>query len=394
MYGSRRRNINRLAQISKLAIKHGFGYYIKKYDLPLPYLKKEKKYLQSSSQKIKAKRLRRFLQECGPTFVKIGQLLSVRPDLLPPEFIFELEKLQDMVPSFDYALVEMVFQEEFGVQIEDVFLKFKKIPIASASIGQVHVAWLKDGTKVAVKIQRPEAEKIIKTDLDLILNLLERVKEKIHFIDIVGFTKEFSKSLHRELDYRIEAEQMRRFREQFKDDSRIKIPIVFSKHTGKRVLTMEFIEGTKIDDLATPEIKGIDMYELAIYGAKVFMKQVLEDGYFHGDLHPSNILITPEGKIAYIDFGIVGEIKDEDKEIITSMLSGIVRQNMETIVNEAEKLGVKFPKDKMDALKEDLKKIVNNYYGRTLGDLKIDIIGREFLSLIFKYRIVIPKDYA
>lgn len=385
----RRRNIKRLAKITQVAVKHGFGYFLVRFELVSSRLKQPP----LESEKM-GQRLRLLLEDLGPTFVKIGQLLSVRPDLVSPDIIFELEKLQDKVLPFSFDEVRQIFREDFEKEINEVFSRFEAKPIASASIGQVHLAYLEDGQKVAVKVQRPEARELIEADIDLLFFVANRVREKVGFIDVLGLTQEMADSLHRELDYRIEARYIDRFRHNFRDDSLVKIPLVYWPYTSRRVLTMEYVDGTKVSDLATPEKLGIDTYDLAVHGARAFMKQVLEDGFFHGDLHPANILITPDGRIAYLDFGIVGQVPEEARETIAQILMGIIRQDAELIVEKLAELGVKIPRELIPQMREELRDIIDHYYGRTLGEVQIDVIGREFLSLIYRNKIRIPKDYA
>lgn len=390
------RDIKRLSQIAELAVKHGFGFIIERYGLLelLPRHKRKEVFPPLPSE-IVAQRFRHFLEDLGPTFVKVGQLLSVRPDLVTPDIVFELEKLQDTVEPISFDVTKDVVQSELKKTIKDVFSYFDPKPLASASIGQVHRATLKDGKiDVAVKVQRPTAKGTIDADLDLLFALAHTFREKVTFVDIVAVLQEFADSLHRELDYRVEGRHIDRFRHNFREDELVKIPLVFWKHTTQRVLVMEFVEGTKISDLATPEAVGIDTYVLAIHGAQAFMKQVLEDGFFHGDLHPANILVTPDAKIGYLDFGIVGQVTEEDRETIASMLIGIIKQDAEAIVRGAEKLGVHIPEDKLSMMRDDLKDIIDRYYGRRLGEIQIDIIGREFLDLIYSYHLRIPKDFA
>ncbi len=393
--GTRRKNIKRLRQISEVAARYGLGFYLEKYHINrLIGRSLGKNDLKIEEIEIAAKKLRQLLQELGPTYIKIGQLLSVRPDLVPPEIIFELEKLQDSVPPFPFATVERIIESELEKPLPQIFSEFIKIPIASASIGQVHRAILKDGSPVVVKIQRPEAREIIEADIDLIKFVARLIRARIEFVDIEGVVEEFVKSLNRELDYRVEAKHIERFHFNFRGEPLIRIPLVYWPYTSKRVLTMEYIEGTKLSDLATPESLGIDTFELAKHGAKAFMKQVLVHGFFHGDLHPANLLITPDGKIAYLDFGIVGEIDENDREYITYLLVAIMKKDIEGVVKNCQSIGVDISASQIPEMKEDLKKIIDQYYGRKLGDFKIDIIGREFLNLIFQYKLKIPKRFA
>ncbi|HDP70278.1 MAG TPA: AarF/ABC1/UbiB kinase family protein [Actinobacteria bacterium] len=388
------KDLRRFQQILTIAVKHGLGYFIESYGLARYLLLTEKKKFSRPREENFAEQVRLTLEELGPTFIKIGQILSVRPDLIPPEVIFELEKLLDFAPPMDFSVVREVIESELKKEIEDIFDDFEPKPIASASLGQVHKAYLKNGVKVAVKVQRPEAKKIVESDLSLLFSLAEMIKDRIKFTDIVGVVQEFSDSLHRELDYQVEARNADRFRHNFHDDPKIKIPLIFWEYTTTRALTMEFIEGTKISDMTTPELLGIDTTELAEYGAKVFMKQVLVDGFFHADLHPSNIFITPDGKIAYLDFGMVGYVPKEAKEHMARLQFAILKQEPDEIIKETKAIGAEISTEKMAEMKEDLKNILASYYGKSLEDVKINIIGKEFLGLLYEHHIRIPKDYA
>lgn len=343
-----------------------------------------------------ARRLRRFLEELGPTFVKIGQLLSVRPDLVPPEVIHELEKLQESVPPFDFKISEEQIRRELGKPIDALFLDFQEKPIAAGSVAQVHKAKLIDGSDVIVKVQRPEAQEIIEADLGLLYSLatlLKRLK-RFQFIDPVAVVQEWSDSLHRELDFRIEGRHADRFRFIFRKDPLMKVPWIYWPLTGKRVLTMGYIKGYRLTDLTSAERKGVDTYSLAEHGARVFIKEVLEDGFFHGDLHPSNILITPEGEIAYLDFGIVGTIGNVERRILARLTVAIIEQDIEEVVKQARLLGVDFDQNQIHHMKEDLKKSIERYVGRNLGEIKIDNLGKELMTMLYRRHVRIPRNYV
>lgn len=390
-----RRNVRRIARIAEIATRHGLGYFVQTLELGnlLPTPMREKKFKRQPSE-VAARNLREMLEELGPTFIKIGQLLSIRPDLVPPDFIFELERLQDTVASVPVGVIKKQIEHELGRPLSEVFTAFVDEPLGSASIGQVHRARLKDGPEVVVKVQRPAAEHTVDADLDLLRVLARRVRDRVKWIDIMDVLDEFSDSLHRELDYRVEAHHIDRFRHNFRDDDLIKIPIVFWPLTTRRILVMEYVEGSKLSDLATPESLGIDTYELARHGAEAFMRQVLEFGFFHGDLHPANILVTPDGCIGYLDFGIVGTVTEENKRIITHMLIGIIRQDTDEVVRQAGNLGVSIPEDRLPAMRAELREILFHYYGRSLEQIRIEILGREFLAMLYRNHVRIPKDFA
>ncbi|RJQ32380.1 MAG: AarF/ABC1/UbiB kinase family protein [Actinobacteria bacterium] len=387
------RNTKRIAEIVQTAARHGFSYFIQY--IGLTNLLSKKKVEPLATEEVMAKQLRHMLEELGPTFIKMGQLISIRPDLVPPEFIFELEKLQDTVAPMSYTTVKARIEEELRRPMGEIFSSFDKKALASASIGQVHKAILKEGGQtVAVKVMRTNIRSQIDADIDIVRYIASLAQKKVDFIDLQAVVNEFAASLHRELDYTVEGRHVDRFRFNFKDDSLIKIPLVFWKYSSKRVLVLEFIDGWKLSDLAQPESLGVDTYELAKHGAEAFMKQVLEDGFFHGDLHPANLLITPDAKIAYLDFGIVGSISETDKETLAKLLMAIIRKDTERVLAEVKKLGVEITPDRVEAIKPGISEIVNRYYGRSLGDVKIDIIGKEFLMLVYQNKIRIPKNYA
>jgi len=393
--GRHKRNVRRIARIVEIAAKHGLGYFIQTLDLgnllPTPTRQEQFKRLPSE---VAARNIRQMLEELGPTFIKIGQLLSIRPDLIPPDLVFELERLQDTVAPLPVDVIKQQIEHELGRPLDAIFLRFDDEPLGSASIGQVHRAQLKDGPDVVVKVQRPAAESTVDADLDLLRALAYRVRDRVKWIDVIDVLDEFSDSLHRELDYRVEAHHIDRFRHNFRDDPLIKIPLVYWPLTTRRILVMEYVEGSKLSDLATPESLGIDTYALAEHGAEAFMRQVLEFGFFHGDLHPANILVTPDGRIGYLDFGIVGTVSEENKRIITHMLIAILRQDSDAVVREAANLGVAIPPERLPAMRTELREILFRYYGRSLEQIRIEILGREFLAMLYRNHVRIPKDFA
>jgi len=393
--GRHKRNVRRIARIVEIAVRHGLGYFVQTLELgnllPTPMRQEQFKRLPSE---VAARNVRQMLEELGPTFIKIGQLLSIRPDLVPPDLVFELERLQDTVAPLPVDVIKQQIEGELSRPLDAVFARFDDEPLGSASIGQVHRAQLKDGPEVVVKVQRPAAESTVDADLDLLRALAHRVRDRVKWIDVIDVLDEFSDSLHRELDYRVEAHHIDRFRHNFRDDPLIKIPLVHWPLTTRRILVMEYVEGSKLSDLATPESLGIDTYALAEHGAEAFMRQVLEFGFFHGDLHPANILVTPDGRIGYLDFGIVGTVSEENKRIITHMLIAILRQDSDAVVREAANLGVTIPPERLPAMRAELREILFRYYGRSLEQIRIEILGREFLAMLYRNHVRIPKDFA
>lgn len=393
----RKEEYRRLAEIVIKAAQHGFGFVLAEIGLEryLPRTYRRLEFLVSSRREL-PQRFRALLEDLGPTFVKIGQVLSVRPDILPLEYVEELEKLQDEVPPFSFEKVAEIVQAETGKKIDEIFRRFDEKPIASASIAQVHKAELKNGVKVAVKIQRPEAAKTIESDLRLMRFAAEAAQQRIENVDLIGIWEELATSLRNELDFTVEAKNIDEFRNWFSDDPVIVIPEVFHEYTTKRMLTMEFIEGITLSEIERirTEYPDVDLEELAVYGAQAFMRQVLEYGIFHADLHPANLIITPQGKIAYLDFGMVGHISREARMAIARMLYAQIMKDVDEIIFQAEKLGAKIPRAKIPILRSQLREVLDMYYGKTLGEIRIDIIGKEFVQLLYKNKIKIPRDYA
>lgn len=393
----RRQEYKRLIEIITKAAAHGFGFIITEFGLerflPKTYRRLE---VLVSSKKDLPRRFRELLEELGPTFVKIGQVLSVRPDILPLDYIEELEKLQDSVSPFSFNEVRRIIESELQKSIKDVFETFEEKPIASASIAQVHKARLRSGENVVVKVQRPEAAEIIESDLRILLYLAEILRPRIETVDLVGLWEELATTLRNELDFMVEAGNVELFNRLFEQDEIIKIPKVYWNYTTRRVLTLEYIEGYTLNEIQRirEEYPWVDLEELAVYGAKAFMKQVLEFGVFHADLHPANLMITPEGQIAYLDFGMVGFISEDGRRAIARMLYAQIVKDVDEILVQAEALGAEIPRAKLPVLKREFRSILDRYYGKTLGEIRIDIIGREFVMLLHRHGIKIPKDYA
>lgn len=387
--------LKRLGQILLTAVRHGFGFVVAEIGLerylPRAYRRVEK--IVGSPRDL-PRQFREMLEELGPTFVKIGQVLSVRPDILPLEYIEELERLQDAVPPFSGEEARRIVASELGASVESLFASFEDEPVASASLSQVHRAIRHDGKVVAVKIQRPSAAPLIEKDLRIMRYAAELVRDRVTVVDTLGLWEEFAYSLRKELDFVYEAGNIERFATAFADEPLVMIPRVHWDLTTKRVLTMDFVDGWKLSEINEAIDAGVDVKQLAEYGAVLFMKQVIELGFFHADLHPANIMITRDGRIAYLDFGMVGYISEEGKKAIARMLLGILRKDSDMIVENAELLGARIPRSRIPAMRAELRQIIDRYYGRVLGEMSIDIIGKEFVSLLRRYGVTIPRDYA
>jgi ubiquinone biosynthesis protein len=396
----RYKNLSRLRQIVNILIKYGFDYIVKQLGL-INLISKGGKILKLKPSKIVQLplpvRARLALEELGPTFVKLGQILSTRPDLIPPDYIEELQKLQDKVPPFAYDQVEQIIKRELGADISKIFKSFEQKAFAAASLGQVHQARLEDGDKAVVKVQRPDIEKTIETDLDILFHIARLTEKHIpasRLYDPVGIVEEFAKAIRFELDYGTEGRNAERFRKNFEDDKRIYTPKIYWEFSSKRILTMELIEGIKINSIEELDKAGYDRKKIAENGAKAFMKQILIDGFFHADPHPGNILVMKDGVIGFMDFGMMGRLDEEIKEKCVDLLIAILERNPNKIINEMLNLGITSQEVDIHSLKIDIKEILDQYYNKPLKEIKLGELINQLVNIAIKYHIRIPAEFA
>jgi ubiquinone biosynthesis protein len=309
------RDINRLRELITVLFEEGFDFLIAKLRLKhnVPVTKQVKARIEKKKNFPIEKRLRLTLERLGPTFIKFGQVLSVRPDLIPKSYIKELENLQDKVPPFPCAIAKQQIKKELGKDINDIFSTFEKKPIASASISQVHKATLKNNKKVAVKIQRPDVRKIMETDIEImfyVAKLLEKHIPKIKKYHPIQVIEEFSKWTKKELDFKREAINAKRFARNFSTSKTVKIPEIYDEFTTDKLMVMEFIDGIELHNIKQIKSKKINLKPLIENGFDAILTQVFIHGFFHADPHPGNLIITNDKKIAFVDFGIVGHFEN------------------------------------------------------------------------------------
>jgi ubiquinone biosynthesis protein len=393
----RYRHIQRYRKIAEVLIKNGFGYLIDSLDLYqfLPLTKRFNMEAQETNELSRAKRLRLVLEELGPTFIKMGQLLSTRPDLIPPNYIEELVKLQDDVSSFPFKEVLKQLEKELPRPHYEIFSRIEEEPLAAASIGQVHEAYLHGGERVVIKVQRPDIQQIIRTDVDIILNLASVLERRVfadEFLSPVKLAEEFDRLIEKELNYKIEGKNITKFKNNFVGDKNIKIPKVYWELSTKRLLVLEYIKGTKLSGVCVEE-SNFDREKLAEITAKSFMKQVLVNGFFHGDPHPGNLLITDKEEVAFLDFGIVGRIDPETMEEIADLFIAIIQKDVNKMVKELLELGVLTQKIDERALKLDMSELLDEYYGSSLEEIDITRIISQMLRLAYKYKVELPPNF-
>ncbi|MHB8158914.1 MAG: ABC1 kinase family protein [Thermoleophilia bacterium] len=388
------RNADRVRDITEIAVKHGFGYWIERHQLRnlLP------KGWRGGPKPVgtRGEHMRKMFEELGPTFVKFGQLLSTRPDALPGDIIAELRKLQDDVPPFSFEIVETTIEKELGLTIERLFLEFVEVPIAAASIGQVHRAVLPNGDQVIVKIQRPEAESRIRSDTDLLYQLAELLRDhspKDFFIDPVGLVDQFSRGIRNELDYRAEARNAERFRENFRDDHTVHIPRVYWQYSTSRVLTLEWVDGVQLADIDAAAMDMGERQALATTIAQCWLKQIYIDGFFHGDPHPANIMVLAGGAIGLVDFGIAGRLSDNDRQNIINLFLDIMNERIENIPRRLSALGVEFSRDKEAEFVSEARDLFAKYFGANLDELDPVAVLRDVFGAIYRLGLKLPTQY-
>ena len=398
------RSIGRLSEIAQVMVRHGFGYFFEAHKLSdlLPGRSAEDRLAdmtaeQGAASSARGQHLREVLDELGPTFVKFGQLLSTRPDVVPPDIVVELRGLQDDVRPFPFEQAERVIEEELGNTLERLFLDFEPAPVAAASIGQVHRATLPNGRRVAVKVQRPGAPQKIEADLGLLYQAARLARERIRALDFVDarqLVDEFARSIRKELDYRQEARNAENFHRHFAGHPHVRVPKVYWQYTRPRVLTLEWIDGIQLADLDLVTTTLEERREIAYRITEAWMTMIFRHGFFHGDPHPANILLpTQAGAIGLVDFGAVGTLTDDDMSKLTGLFIDAANENLEQIPKRLADLGVRYPKDREGEFLAEIRELYYRYYGASLSEVDPIQVVREGFQLIYSMNLHLPARF-
>jgi len=390
----RNKNItNRYKEILKILTKNGFGFIsdilLKGRHIPF-YILKSHDYMGAGE------RIRKTLEELGPTFIKLGQLLSTRADLIPHDILLELAKLQDKVAPENFNSIRGVLESELKGDIKEFFSYFEEEPIASASIGQVYRARTREGKEVVVKVQRPEVAEKVNADVVILKSIAKVLNDRIidSPIDFVEIVEELTDSLLNELDYTQEGNNADRFRENFKNENYIYIPKVYWEYTTKRVLTMEYVEGISVKNKDLLIKMGYDLKRIARNGVWAIFLQVYKYGLFHGDPHPGNILITKEGKISYIDFGIVGYLDKSSREVLIELFKAFAENDTEEVIEILSDIGAIRSDTNLRSLKADLGRIINYFYNTPLRNISVNDSMKKIMAIVHRHKLMLPPGFT
>jgi ubiquinone biosynthesis protein len=392
------RSFRRYRQIVSVLFSYGFDHLLDYLHVP-PFMTRGRRFMQRDVARISGLtppvRMRLALEELGPTFVKLGQVLSTRPDIVPETYAREFATLQDQVPSFPYAEVRTQIRGELGKEPEEIYAAIDETALAAASIAQVHRARLLTGEEVVIKVRRPDVVSLVESDIDalmVIAALAERHLEESRLYDPVGIVREFARVIRREMDFSREGHTIEKMAENFGADPTLHFPKVHWEQTSHGILTMEYIDGIKVSDLKELRRMGIDLVTVARNGADTFLKMVLEHGFFHGDPHPGNVLILPDNVICLLDYGMVGRVDPGVKSLLVDLLVAIIHRDMDEVVSILLYSGdIAEPFDAR-RLKRDLGEFIDGYYEIPLKDIEVGRMIAEFLEIITTYHIKFQPD--
>ena len=399
LIGRTYRHIERYAEILGVLFKYGFDDLIHKAKIE-QYLDFGRRVFGKGDEKLKSfstpERIRMALQELGPTFIKLGQLLSTRADLLPPEFIDELVKLRDEIPPFPFEEAEKIMRVELKGDLNEFFQHIDPKPVAAASIAQVHRGRLLDGEDVAIKIQRPGIRRIIEVDLEILLHLVTLMEKHVGGWEIQRPTKvveEFGRAMGKELDFSFEAANMERFASQFLDEPTVYVAKVYREASSDRVLTMDYVKGIKSSSIQQLRAEGYDLPLIADRGADLLMKQVFVHGFFHGDPHPGNLLILPDNVICFLDLGNMGRLDREGRENIVDLVMGIANRDPSALADALVRMTSWDEEPERRSLENDASEFIDRHFYRPMKELNVGKLLSQFFRIASRHRLRVHTDF-
>jgi len=387
--------IRRYAQIVDILWKYGFGIALEKAFPGKTRFRLPGTEEKQPDQSTVYERVRLALEDLGPTFVKFGQIMSTRTEIFPPELIEQLKKLQDHAKPLPFSEVLAVIHQSCP-NLEDWFAEIDEAPVASASIGQVHRAVLKDGTVVALKVQRPGIPEIIETDLAILQSMAERIESvfpESRMYNPTGLVQDFATQIRKELDFTRDGRNSERMARNFRDVPGIHFPKIYWEYSSSRLLVMEFIKGVRIDNIEAITAQGCDPHDIAVRGFNAYLKMIFEDGFYHGDPHPGNLLISEMGDLVFLDFGIVGVLRPEKKQLFVNLLFALTTDDVDMILKTLEGFGIFVAEESREALRDDLYIMLHDFGGGDeIAQFNFGLMINELTEVMRRYSLKVPMS--
>jgi len=387
-------SIRRYQEIVRILSKYGFGaFFLEDISPGLAKMDLQKRLHPELEGYTKYELMRFAIEELGPAFVKFGQILSTRREMIPPEVYEELIMLQDKVAPLSYEVIEPTIVKYCG-PVEEAFLSFERVPFAAASVSQVHRAVLPDGTKVAVKVQRPGIRRKIEVDLPIMRRLAERVEKlepDLVVYNPTGLVDEFVTQIYKELDFTQDGQNADTLNRNFKDNPKVKAPKIYWEYSGTQLLTMEYIEGVRIDNVAAIREMGVNPADIAEIGFQAYLQQIFIDGFFHSDPHPGNMMVTRAGELVFIDFGMVGRVRPERRDTFIQILLAFVSADVDVLLESFEALGIKIDEEKKEQLKDELYAVLQGSQSTDLERMDFGSAMSSAPDVLNKYRVRVPS---
>lgn len=392
-----RTHLNRYREIAGILVRHGLGWIVLELGLGnlIPFHRGLLGHPERDRPYTRPEHFRMALEDLGVVAIKLGQVLSTRPDLLPPDYVTEFTRLQDAASAVSYADIATLIEAELGAPPDEIYAMFDRIPRASASIGQVHSAHLPDGTAVIVKVQRPGVENAVQRDLAVLVDLAHLAARRTplgDYYDVEAWIEEFAFTLRTELDYVREGRNADRIRRNFATEPNVCVPRVYWEFTTRRVLTLEAIQGIKITDLPALEASGLNRRRIAENSVKILLTEVFEHGFFQADPHPGNFFVLPDEGIGVIDFGMVGRLDDRLREALLRLALALTRRDSERLVDELLALGVASRRIQRTVLKRDLDHLIGTYADRPISEWGGGQAFNDMMTIAFRHRLQLPTD--